>query len=67
MQIVEAADPGSKLSNIVPKLEGFHSMISILGLVGYTMEGSGLREVLELVYVPNTVPHLQGNTWPFSG
>ena len=58
MQTVEAAAPGSELSNIVPKLRGFHTVMSFLGSIGNIMEGSGLREVLELVYAPNTVPHL---------
>ena len=58
MKIVEAPASGSKLSNIVPKLRGFHTMMSFLGSVGYIVEGSELREVLELLYAPNTVPHL---------
>ena len=58
MKMVEAASPGSALSKVVLKLGGFHIMMSFLGAVGYIMDGSGLREVLEHVYAPNTVPHL---------
>lgn len=58
MKMVEASEPGSELSAVVLKLGGFHTTMSFIGCIGYTMEGSGLREVLELAYAPNTVPHL---------
>jgi len=58
MKMVEAASPGSALSKVVLKLGGFHTMMSFLGAVGYIMDGSELREVLEHVYASNTVPHL---------
>ena len=33
-------------------------MMSFLLAVGYIMEGSGLRELLKVMYAPNTVPHI---------
>lgn len=32
--------------------------MSFLGSIGYLMGGSGLRELLELIYAPNAVKHM---------
>ena len=47
-----------KMTNIVCKLGGFHMLMSYLGSVGSVMAGSGLAEVLECCYGPNTVQHM---------
>ena len=38
--------------------EGFHMAISYLGSFGYIMGGSGIEELLEEVYAPNSVKHM---------
>lgn len=37
------------------RLGGFHTLMSYLGCIGHTMAGSGLKEVLCVVYAPNSV------------
>ena len=49
---------GSDLKDVVIRLGGFHTQMSFLGSIGRIMTGSGLRELLELVYAPNTVNHI---------
>ncbi len=44
--------------NIINKLGGFHTLMSFLSSIGHFMDGSGLREVLDLIYAENTTPHL---------
>jgi len=44
--------------NVVCRLGGFHMIISFLGSVGSLMSGSGLSDVLELIYGPNAVIHM---------
>ena len=48
----------SKNMNIFVRLGGFHQCMSFLGSIGNLMEGSGLREALEVVYAQNTVAHI---------
>ncbi|KAK2717494.1 hypothetical protein QYM36_006318, partial [Artemia franciscana] len=52
------SDTTNELSSIVLKLGGFHLMMSFVGCIGHLMEGSGLKEVLELVYATGAVPHI---------
>ncbi|KAJ8414824.1 hypothetical protein AAFF_G00023470 [Aldrovandia affinis] len=56
--IIEAEPEGSDLSNIVLRLGGFHTEISFLGSIGHLMAGTGLQEVMELVYAVNAVVHM---------
>ena len=37
------------------RLGGFHTLMSFMGCIGHTMAGSGLKEVLCLVYAANSV------------
>ena len=37
-------------------LGGFHLLMSVLGSVGNLMKGSGLDELFEEVFAPNTIP-----------
>ncbi|GBM07129.1 hypothetical protein AVEN_177090-1 [Araneus ventricosus] len=53
--IVAAAPEGSDLSKIVIRLGGFHLLSSFFGAIGYIMQGSGIKEVLSLIYAPNTL------------
>lgn len=52
MIIIESEAPGSSLKSIVLQFGGIHV------LIGHLMSGSGLEEILELVYTPNTVPKM---------
>jgi hypothetical protein len=50
--------------DIVCRLGGIHLLMSILGAIGAVMAGSGLRELLGLIYGANTVdPMLTGNAF----
>jgi len=48
----------SDLRLIVVCLGGFHTEMRFLGCIGHTMAGSGLKDVLELVYASNAVEHM---------
>ena len=37
---------------------GFHSVMSFLGCIGHSMQGSGFAEILETVYASNAVVHM---------
>lgn len=50
--------PVSSLKSLVLRLGGFHTEMSFLGCIGHIMSGSGLQEILEIVYASNTVPHM---------
>ncbi|GBN59825.1 hypothetical protein AVEN_191613-1 [Araneus ventricosus] len=52
-EIVAAAPEGSDLSKIVIRLGCFHLLSSFFGAFGYIMQGSGIKEVLSLIYAPN--------------
>jgi len=43
----------SSLTDVVIRLGGFHTLMSYLGCIGYIMSGSGLSELLTLIYAPN--------------
>jgi len=52
----EAED--SKLKSVVLILGGLHTQMSFLGCIGYIMAGSGIEDILELVYAKNTTIHM---------
>ncbi|GBM27019.1 hypothetical protein AVEN_256949-1 [Araneus ventricosus] len=54
-EIVATAPEGSDLSRIVTRLGGFHLLSSFFGPFGYIMQGSGIKEVLSLIYAPNSL------------
>ena len=56
--IIMSEPPGSDLRKIVLRLGGFHTEMSFLGCIGSLMAGSGLKELLEMVYAPNAVEHI---------
>ena len=47
-----------KKLNIIRCLEGFHTLMSFLGAVDDMISGSGIEELLELVYATNSVGHM---------
>ena len=48
----------SPLKTVVLRLGEFHSLMSLLGRIGHSIEDSGLEYVLGQVYAPNTVKHM---------
>ena len=56
--IVENEPEGSDLKKFVLRIGVFHLQMSFLGSIGHLMAGSGLEEVLELVYAKNAVTHM---------
>ena len=40
---------GSYLNDIILRLGGFHAEMSFFGAIGHLMDGSGLRELMELI------------------
>lgn len=54
-EIVAASEDTSELSKITVRLGGFHLLMSFLGSIGYIMAGSDLKEVLSVIYAPNSV------------
>ena len=48
----------SQLKNIVLMLGSFHTFMNLLGAIGTLMQGTGLQNILELVYGENAVVHM---------
>ncbi|GBN14973.1 hypothetical protein AVEN_66504-1 [Araneus ventricosus] len=48
-EIISSYDENSKLSNTVVRHGGFH-LLSFMGSIGYIMNGSGLKELLNTIY-----------------
>ena len=48
----------TELKDMVIRLGPFHTEMSFLGSIGHIMAGSGLKELLELVYASNSVIHM---------
>jgi len=44
--------------NVVCCLGGFHTLMNFLDAIGYVMKGSGIEELLGLLYGPSTVDHV---------
>ncbi|KAJ8043143.1 hypothetical protein HOLleu_10106 [Holothuria leucospilota] len=58
LMIVLNEPDNSDLKTIILRLGGFHLQMSFLGCIGYIMDNSGLRELLETIYAANTVNHM---------
>lgn len=58
MTIIHAAAENSPLHSVLPRLGGFHTLMSFLGSIGHLMSGTGLQEVLEVIFAGNSVPHI---------
>ena len=58
LNIIQTEPANSELCKVIMRLGAFHAEMSFLGSIGHLMAGSGLREVLELIYAPNAVDHI---------
>ena len=59
VQIILTNEPPEiELHSLVVRLGDFHAQISFLGCIGHLMSGSGLQDLLEVVYSANTVTHI---------
>ncbi|XP_053373150.1 uncharacterized protein LOC123533634 [Mercenaria mercenaria] len=56
--IINCQNEKSPLRKLVLRLGGFHTEMSFLGSIGHLMAGSGLQELLEVIYAPNAVVHM---------
>ena len=48
----------SDLHKIVLRQGGFYTEMGFLGCIGSLMAGSGLKEILDMIYAPNAVEHI---------
>ena len=58
LMILKQESKESDLYSTVLKLGGFHTIMSFVGAIGHLMDGSGLSDILELVYAKDTIPHM---------
>lgn len=54
----EIVQSSPELDKVVVRLGGFHLIMSYMGAIGTIMSGSGLAELWETVYAPNSVVHM---------
>ena len=47
-----------KKLDIVFRLDGFHTLMSVIDSIGYVMGGSGLEDVLTEIYAENSILHM---------
>lgn len=57
-EIITDAPKGSHLKNTVLMLGTFHTFMNLLGAIGTLMEGTGLTDIMEVVYGENAVHHM---------
>ena len=58
LAIISSAEEGDFLKSMVLRLGPFHMQMSFLGCIGYFMQCSGLKEVLETVYASCSVDQM---------
>ena len=58
LMIIESEPVDSDLRQVVLHLGSFHTEMSFIVSIGHLMVESGLKELLELIYVPNAVEHI---------
>ena len=58
LTIIRSEPVDSSLHSIVVRLGGFHTLMSFLGCIGYLMTGTGLKELLELVFASDSTTHI---------
>ena len=56
--MINTESPDSDLRKVIPRLGAFHTLMSFLGSIGHLMAGSGLKELLELIYAPNALEYM---------
>ena len=54
----EIVESSTDIRKLFVRLGGFHLLMSYQGSIGYVMSGSGLENLWETVYAPNTVAHM---------
>ena len=57
-EIVNEVEDSSPLKEVLLLLGSFHMLMNLLGAIGTSMEGSGLKEILETIYGENAVVHM---------
>lgn len=57
-EIIMDAPQSSPLKSMILLLGGFHTFMNLLGAIGTLMEGTGLRNIMEVVYGSNAVQHM---------
>ncbi|KYM94341.1 hypothetical protein ALC62_15043 [Cyphomyrmex costatus] len=55
---VIATSEDHRLKNVVPILGGFHLLMSYMGAIGHVMDGSGIKDILSLIYAENSIKHI---------
>ena len=50
LTVISSEHADSDLKSVILRLGTFHLQMSFLGAIGYLMAGSGLQEIMELVY-----------------
>ena len=58
LMIIMSAPLDSDLREIVLRLGGFHTEMIFFACIGSFMAGSGLKEILEMIYAPNAVEQI---------
>ena len=57
-EILQKLPDGGTLKNIIVLLGSFHTLMNDFGAIGHLMNGSGIRNLLEVVYGENAVTHI---------
>lgn len=57
-EIIMDAPQSSPLKKVVLMLGGFHTFMNLLGAIGTLMDGTGLRDIMEVVYGSSIVQHM---------
>ena len=58
MTIVEREPENSPLHSVVVRLGGFHTLMRFHGCIGHLIVGTGLRELMEVMFAGNVVCHI---------
>ena len=58
LTMIQSQPDDSDLKGMVLRLGGVHVQMSFLGSIGHLMAGSGLQELLEVVFAGNAVRHI---------
>ena len=58
LTIIQSQPDDRDLKGMVLRLGGFHMQLSFLGSIGHLMAGSGLQELLEVVFASNALRHM---------
>ena len=58
LKITLSEPENSPIGHIVLRMGGLHMEMSFLGTFGYLMGNSGLKDIMETVYAPNSVDHM---------